>query len=74
MWQFQDFSAVQILREINFGHFEAPKMPVSYCSHLSRSENLNFWEFSGNVPKIKVSKNVETAVFHLLKSAKYDFT
>ena len=23
--KFQDFSATQILREINFGHFEAPK-------------------------------------------------
>ena len=25
MWKFQDFSAIQILREINFGHFEASK-------------------------------------------------
>ena len=24
MWKLQDFSATQILREINFGHFEAP--------------------------------------------------
>ena len=23
MWKFQNFSATQILREINFGHFEA---------------------------------------------------
>ena len=25
MWKFTDFSATQILREINFGHFEARK-------------------------------------------------
>ena len=28
MWKFQDFSATQILREINFGHFEAPKTAI----------------------------------------------
>ena len=28
MWNFQDFSANQILREINFGHFEAPKTAI----------------------------------------------
>ena len=26
MWKFQDFSAPQILHEINFGHFEARKL------------------------------------------------
>ena len=25
MWKFQYFSAAHILREINFGHFEAPE-------------------------------------------------
>ena len=28
VWKFQDFSATQILREINFGHFEAPKTAI----------------------------------------------
>ena len=28
MWKFQDFSSTQVLREINFGHFEAPKTAV----------------------------------------------
>ena len=28
MWKFQDISATQILREINFGHFEAPKAAI----------------------------------------------
>jgi len=28
MWKFQDFSATQILREINFGCFEAQKTAI----------------------------------------------
>ena len=28
MWKFQDLSAIQILREINFGHFEAQKTAI----------------------------------------------
>ena len=28
MWKFQVFSAIQILREINYGHFEAPKTAI----------------------------------------------
>ena len=28
MWKFQNFSVTQILREINFGHFEAPKTAI----------------------------------------------
>ena len=28
VWKFQDFSAAQILREINFGHFDAPKIAI----------------------------------------------
>ena len=28
MWKFQDFSATHILREINFGHFEASKTAI----------------------------------------------
>ena len=28
IWKFQDFSATQILREINFGHFEAQKTAI----------------------------------------------
>ena len=27
-WKFQQFSATQIFREINFGHFEAPKTAI----------------------------------------------
>ena len=28
IWKFQDFSATQILREIDFSHFEAPKTAI----------------------------------------------
>ena len=28
MWKFQDFSAAQILREINFGHLRTPKTDI----------------------------------------------
>ena len=36
MWTFEDFSVTQILREINFGHFEAPKN--CHSDHKSSSE------------------------------------
>ena len=35
MWKFQDFSATQILCEINFGHFEATK--IRHFDHCSDS-------------------------------------
>jgi len=28
MWKIQDFSAIQMLHEINFGHFGAPKTAI----------------------------------------------
>ena len=66
MWKFQDFSVIQILREINFGHFEATKTAI-----LTISEALNF-EFLTlssekffQISKLKASK--------LPKYAKNDF-
>ena len=41
MWKLQDFSATQILREINFGHFEAPKIAI-VTIHMSTWADLNF--------------------------------
>ena len=78
MWKFQDFSAIQILREINVGHYEAPQIAILT---IWAALNFNFWgllTFS-NVkffPKSesKVSKIVKTAVFGPLNSAKIDFT
>ena len=40
MWKFQEFSATQILREINFGYFEAPKN--CHFDHFDSSEFLIF--------------------------------
>ena len=50
VWKFQDFSAAQILREINFGHFDAPKTAI-----LTIWVTLNF-EFLGtlNIFKCKI--------------------
>ena len=51
VWKFQDFSTTQILREINFGHFEAPKnchfdhlssFDVELCQFLTFS-SVNFF-------------------------------
>ena len=76
--KFQDFSATQILCEINFGHFEATNVAIFPFEQLWI---LNFWEFLTfssvkffQNSKFKASKIVETTVFDLLKSAKIDFT
>ena len=45
MWKFQYFSAFQILREINIGHFEALKPAIWSLNYLSSSEFLDFWIF-----------------------------
>ena len=38
MWKFQDYSATQILHEINFGHFETLKTAI-----LTIIRTLNFY-------------------------------
>ena len=78
MWKFQDFSATQILREINFGHFEAPKTAI-----LTIWAPLDF-KFLGTSDifkceisqkfKIQSLKMFKTAVFDHFTSAKIDFT
>ena len=52
MWKFQESSATQILREINFSHFEATKNGL-----LTILAGLNF-EFWGilEIPKISIVK------------------
>ena len=58
MWKFQGFSANQILCEIKFGHFEAPKTAI-----WTILAALNF-EFLGTIdifkceifPKIKIQR------------------
>ena len=70
MWKFQDFSATQILREINFGHFE-----VSKTANLIIWSAMNF-EFLDifDIFKIQSLKIVKMAIFQPLKSAVIDFT
>ena len=47
MWKFQDFIANQILREINFGYFEAPETAILTILEALNSEYVygNFWHF-----------------------------
>ena len=76
MWKFQDLSATQILREIKFGHFEAPKTAIFTILAALNFEFLELLTFSHVkfFQKIKASNMVKTAIFDLLKSTKIDFT
>ena len=40
MWKFQDFSVIEILREINFGEYKSSK-----TAYLAIMETLNFGNF-----------------------------
>ena len=52
MWNFQDFSANQILREINFGHFEAPKTAILTIWVALNFEFLDIFDiFKCEIPK-----------------------
>ena len=59
MGKIQDFSATQILREINFGHFEAPKTAI-----LTIWAALNF-EFVGifDIFKCEMFQNIKIQSF-----------
>ena len=63
MWNFQDFSPTHILREINFGHFEAQKTAI-----LTILEALNFeiWRVY-DIFQYEVSKNQNSMPPKLLK-------
>ena len=78
MWNFQDFSANQILREINFGHFEAPKTAILTIWVAMNFKFLGTYDIfkCETFPKIKIQhlKIVKTAFFDLLILTKIDFT
>ena len=59
MWNFHDSSAVQILHEIYFGHFYAPKTAILTISTALNFEFLGTIDISmcGTFPKIKNSKS-----------------
>ena len=46
MWKFQDFSVTQILREINFGHFEALKTAILTLYLEALNFGFSFFAFS----------------------------
>ena len=56
MWKFLNFSATQILHEINFGHFEAPKSAILAVSAALNFEFLEYFDiFKCEIfPKVKV--------------------
>ena len=67
MLKYQDFSAAQILREINFGHFEASKQPLEQLFTFS---SVTFFQKTIG----KAFKMVKMAVDDdLLNSVKIDF-
>ena len=78
MWKFSDFSAPQILRELNFGHFRSLKTDILTIKQNLNCRFLDIFEICKYVipkkSKFKASKIVEMTVFDPLKSAKTDFT
>ena len=78
MWKFQNFHAVQILRFIHSGHFEAPKTAIlTFHPPLNFKFLVTFGNFKCEIflkSKFKAFKIVKTTVFDLLKSANIDFT
>ena len=46
VWKFQDFFATQILREINFGHFEAQKTAILTILTALNFDVLRIIDFS----------------------------
>ena len=77
MCKFQDFSASQILRELNFCHFEAPKTAIlTFWTAQNFALMGDFDIFKCEMfPKIKIQnlQIVKVAVFDFENPAKIDF-
>ena len=77
MGKFQDSSATQILREINFGHFEASKTAILTIWAALNFEFLEIFDFFKyeilKKSKVLASKFVQMTVFDRMKSVKIDF-
>ena len=58
MWKILDFSPTQILREINFGHFEAQKTAILSIWAALSFEFLDTFDIfkCENFPKIKIQR------------------
>ena len=63
MWKFQNLPATQILREINFGNFEARRIVTLT---ILETLNLDFWDFF-DIFKLEVPKNQNSKPQKLLK-------
>ena len=81
LWKYQDFSNAQILREINFVTLKPLKSAiVTILAAMDFEFFENFWHFqvwnsqTSKFKEFKASKIVKMAVFHLVVSAKIDFT
>ena len=74
----QDISSTQVLHEINFEHFEAPKTAILTIWAALNFKFLGIFDiFKCKIlikAKFKASKVVKMADFNLQKSAKFDFT
>ena len=69
-WKFKDFSATQILREINLGWFQKVK---NCCFNNFMILNLKMSKIPKN-SKSRAAKMVKVADLETLKSLKIDFT
>ena len=71
------FGNFRILREINFGHFEAPKtaiLTISVAMNFEFMETFDIFKYEFyQKSKAKASQIIKIPVFDLLKSAKIDF-
>ena len=69
IWKSHEYSANQILRGINFGHFEAPKTAILIFWAALNFEFLETFESEKlfQKSKFKACKIVKTAVFDHLK-------
>ena len=56
MWIFQDLSASQILREINFGHYEAPKNSKFRAAQKGQNDG-SIWGFKMTKAKLIATKS-----------------
>ena len=65
MWKYQDFSATQNFRKIDFGHFQAPKTAILTIWAALNTEFLHTFD----IFKCEIFEVMQSA-----QSAKIDFT
>ena len=63
MWKFKNFSATSILREINFGKFQAAKIAIS---DNFRGPEFGFWQICA-ISKAQIYQNSNSRVLKTVK-------